>query len=132
MKRLLIAALLACLPALAGPFDQPWVLITSDRAPSADPNLKPVVVSRIDGEPVAKSRGYSSPGIKLVTVDLPPRKGQSLGSQETLELVASPCMRYDLAAKLESPKDGAWKAIVRSSGTIGECLTKFRGGTAPK
>ncbi len=132
MKRLLVAAFLAPLAAAAGPFDQPWVLITSDSAPSTDPNLKPVNVSRVDGEPVSKNRAYVTPGRKLVTVDLPPRKGFSLGTQETLELEASPCMRYQLAAMLDPSTGQDWKAVVRSSSTIGECLTKFRGGTTPK
>ena len=132
MKRLLLAAFLAPLAAAAGPFDQPWVLIISDSAPSADPNLKPVVVSRVDGQIVSKNRAYVSPGHKLVTVDLPPRKGFSLGTQETFELEASPCMRYHIAARLDTTAGQEWKAVVRSSETIGECLTKFRGGTAPK
>ena len=132
MKRLLLAALLAPLCVLAGPFDEPWVIVTTDSAPSTDPNLRPVTVSRVDGEFVSKNRAVVTPGLRLVTVGLPPRKGSSLGTQETIELMASPCMRYHIAAKLDTAPGGEWKAVVRSSESIGECLTKFRGGTTPK
>lgn len=133
MKRLLAAILvLAPAAAVAGPFDQPWVLITNDSALSADPKLRAVTVSRVDGESVVRSRAYVGPGTRTVTVDLPPRKGFSLGTQENFELVASPCMRYQLAARLDTGTGERWVPIVRSAETIGECLTKFKGGAAPK
>lgn len=134
MKRLLPALLLLAAPAavLAGPFDQPYAIITTDGAPSSDPNLRPVIVNRVDGENAMKNRAIVAPGKRMVTVDLPPRKGFSLGTQETFELEASPCMRYHIAARLDTPTGQGWKAVVRSSETIGECLTKFKGGTSPK
>lgn len=133
MKRLLPALLLlAPVAVLAGPFDQPWVLITNDSALSADPKVRAVIVNRVDGESVVKSRAFVAPGTRMVTVDLPPRKGFNLGTQETFELVASPCMRYQVAARLDSETGQRWQPFVRSAETIGECLTKFRGGAAPK
>lgn len=130
----LIAVILALAPAAAaaGPFDQPWVIVASDAAPSADPNLRPVTVSRVDGESATRNRAIVAPGKRMVTVGLPPRKGFSVGTQETFELDASPCMRYHLAAKLDASAGGHWKAVVRSSETIGECLAKFKGGTTPR
>jgi hypothetical protein len=134
MKPLLIASLLLIIPAtaVAGPYDQPWVVITNDTAPSGDPKVRAVVVSRVDGEIVVKSRATVSPGLHVVTVDLPPRKGASLGTQENLELNANPCMRYVVAARPGGEAGQDWKPFVRSAGTIGECLSKFKGGTAPK
>ena len=134
MKRLLSALLLLAAPAavFAGPYDQPYAIITTDTAPSSDPNLRPVIVNRVDGENAMKNRAVVAPGKRMVTVDLPPRKGFSLGTQETFELEASPCMRYHVAARLDSQTGQHWKAVVRSSETIGECLTKFKGGTAAK
>ena len=133
MTRLLPALLLlAPAVAAAGPFDQPWAVIAADTAPSADPKLRPATVSRVDGEIAVKSRAVVAPGRRVVTVDLPPRKGFSLGTQETLELEASPCMRYNIAARLEAESGQRWQPVVRSSETIGECLTKFKGGANPK
>ncbi len=135
MKTPLAFLLLAsALPAaaLAGPYDQPWVIVTSDFAPSADPNLKPVIINRVDGENSTRNRVTTTPGRKAVVLDLPPRKGFSLGTQATFELEASPCMRYNLAAKLDTQTGQRWTPVVRSSETIGECLTKFKGGTAAK
>ena len=74
----------------------------------------------------------ATPGVRKVTVDLPPRKGFSLGTQETFELTASPCMRYLVAARLDTETGQHWKPVVRASESIGECLTKFKGGTTPK
>ena len=72
-----------------------------------------------------------APGTRVVTVALPPRKGMRVGTQETFEVQANPCMRYVLAARLDAAS-GQWKPAVRQAETIGECLTKFKGGTAPR
>jgi hypothetical protein len=117
---------------VAGPYDQPWVVITNDTAPAADPKVRAVAVSRVDGEVVVKNRATVGPGLRVVTVDLPPRKGMSLGTQESFELNANPCMRYVVAARPDGDAGQGWKPFVRSAETIGECLAKFKGGTVPK
>jgi hypothetical protein len=133
VKRLLPALLLlAPAAAPAGPFDQPYAIITSETAPSADPKLRPVVVSRVDGESTTRNRATVAPGKRSVTVDLPPRKGFSLGTQATFELEASPCMRYYVAARLDTTTGQEWTPVVGRSETIGECLTKFKGGVSVK
>lgn len=135
MKRLLVAlsrsTLLAAFAfattaALAGLFDQPWSIIETDPARSPDPNVRPVFVNRVDGESSIKNRVVIEPGPHMVTVSLPPRKGFSLGTQETFDLTTSPCMRYYIAAKLENAVSQHWKPIVRHSELIGECATKFK------
>jgi hypothetical protein len=35
--------------AYASPYDQAYAIITSGTAPSADPDLRPVIVNRVDG-----------------------------------------------------------------------------------
>jgi hypothetical protein len=134
MKPLLTAFLLLLAPAaaVAGPYDQPWVVITNDTAPSGDPKVRAVTMSRVDGEPVVRNRATVVPGLRVVTVGLPPRKGASLGTQDNLELNASPCMRYVLAARPDGEAGENWKPFVRSVESIGECLAKFKGGTVPK
>lgn len=129
MNRLLALACLALpLAAAAGPYDQPYAIILTDTRPSSDPNLRPVIVNRVDGETVASrpNQAVVAPGKHQVTVDLPPRKGFRVGTQETFELTASPCMRYYVAAKLDNPVGQEWKAVVRSSELIGECASKFK------
>jgi len=134
MKRMLAASLLALpLAAAAGPFDQPWSIVTTDTRPSSDPNLRPVIVNRIDGETVmSRTPAVVAPGKRQVTVDLPPRKGFKIATQETFELLASPCMRYFVAAKLDNPVGQDWKAVIRSSELIGECAAKFKTDKAPQ
>ena len=133
MKQL-IPALLLLAPAavLAGPYDQPYAIITTDTAPSADRNLRPVIINRIDGETTTRRETAVEPGMRIVTVDLPPRQGFTLGTQENFELHANPCMRYNIAAKLDNPTGQRWKPVVRSSEAIGECLLKFKGGLNAK
>ena len=128
MKRILLAATMAATAAFAGPYDQPYSIITTDTAPSADPNLRPVIVNRIDGETVATTnhRPAVAPGTRQVTVDLPPRKGFRTATQRTFELVANPCMRYYVAAKLDNPVSQEWTPVVRRAELIGECQAKFR------
>lgn len=127
MKRLLSAVLFAALPAVAGPYDQPWSIITVDRARAADPDLRPVIVNRVDGETVlSDNRAVVAPGRHRVTVDLPPRKGFKTATQHTFELETRPCTRYHVAAKLDSPTTQDWKPVVRSTEPIGECEARFR------
>jgi hypothetical protein len=128
MKRCLLAAsLLAALPALAGPYDQVYSLITTDTARSADPNVIPVIVNRVDGETVmTRTEAVVAPGPRKVTIDVPPRKGFSQATQATFDLDAKPCTRYYLAARLDSPTTQTWKPIVRNSEPIGECRKKFK------
>ena len=127
MKRILLASLFLAVPALAGPYDQVYSIITTDRARSADPNLRPVIVNRVDGETVmSDNRAVVAPGVRKVTVDLPPRKGYKQATQHTFDLDVKPCTRYHLAAKLDSPATQDWKPVVRSTEPIGECAAKFK------
>jgi hypothetical protein len=114
--------------ALAGLYDQPWVVIATDTKPSTDPNLKPVIVNRVDGQNSTRNEVVTTPGPKMVTVDLPPRKGFKVGTQETFDLETSPCMRYYIAAKLDTAVTQQWKPLVRYSELIGECAARFKGG----
>jgi hypothetical protein len=133
MRPLLAALLLVPAAALAGPYDQPYAIITTDTAPSSDPNLRPVIVNRVDGETVMRrNEAVVAPGKHQVTVDLPPRKGFKIATQETFELIASPCMRYRISAKLDNPVGQDWKAVIRSSELIGECAAKFRTDKPPQ
>jgi cytochrome c1 len=127
MKRILLASLFVAVPALAGPYDQPYVIITTDRAKSADPNLRPVIVNRVDDETVmSNNRAVVAPGKHQVTLDLPPRKGFKVATQHTFELDTKACTRYHVAAKLDSPTTQEWAPVVRSEEAIGECRRKFK------
>ena len=53
MKRLMLLALVAATAAVAGPYDQPYSIITTDTAPSADPLLRPVIVNRVNDETIS-------------------------------------------------------------------------------
>ncbi len=132
MKPLLLALLALPAAALAGPYDQPYAIIQTDPSRSSDPNLRPVLVNRVDGESSQNNRAVVAPGTRKVTVDLPPRKGFKIATQETFELQASPCMRYYIAAKLDNSVSQAWKAVVRSSELIGECAAKFKTDKPPQ
>jgi hypothetical protein len=127
MKSLILIALLGAGAAHAGPYDQPYAIITTDTAPSADPLLRPVIVNRVDGETVgSENRPAVTPGAHQVTVDLPRRKGFRLATQRTFELVARPCMRYYVMAKLADPVGQEWTPVVRTAELIGECQKQFR------
>ena len=127
MKRLLLASLLLSTAAVAGPYDQPYAIITVDRARSSDPNLLPVIVNRIDGETVlSDNKAVVAPGKRQVTIDVPPRKGFRTATQHTFEIDAKACTRYNVAAKLDSRTTQDWTPVVRSTERIGECETKFK------
>ena len=127
MKRLLLATCLASTCALAGPYDQVYGLITIDRARSADPNLIPVIVNRVDDETVMSGQpAVVAPGMHRVTVDVPPRKGFTQATQATFDLEVKACTRYHVAAKLDSRTLQTWTPVVRSTEPIGECAKKFQ------
>ena len=128
MKRFPLAALvLAATTAVAGPYDQVYSIITTDRAPSPDKDLRPVIVNRVDGEnAMPDNQAVVAPGMRKVTVDLPPRHGHKLATQATFDLDVQPCTRYHIAAKLDSPVTQGWKPVVRSTEPIGECRAKFK------
>jgi hypothetical protein len=129
MNRLLLASLLLSTSALAGPYDQPYSIITVDTARSADPNLRKVIVNRVDDETVISgNRAVVEPGKRKVTIDLPPRKGFKLATQHTFEIDARPCTRYYVAAKLDTRTTQEWTPVVRSEEPIGECRKKFKVG----
>ena len=96
-----------------------------DFAPAADPEVRPVTVNRIDDENVLRNHGIVAPGPHVVTLDLPQRKGFRTATQTTLELTTQPCVRYYVAAKLDSLTTQRWVPIVRSQERIGECERKF-------
>jgi hypothetical protein len=132
MKALLIPALLAASAAVAGPYDQPWSIVATDRTPSADYKLLPVIVNRVDGvnADTQLNRSVVPPGAHEVTVDVPPRKGFP-ASQHTFALTTEPCTRYNVAAQLRTTTGQEWTPVVRSRERIGECESKFASRRAP-
>ena len=127
MKAILLIPLFAATAAAAGPFDQPYSIITTDTRPSADHLLRPVIVNRVDDEnAMTGNRAVVPPGTHKVTVDLPPRKGFRIATQHTFELTTRPCVRYHVAAQLENSVGQQWKPVIRSEEPIGECESKFK------
>jgi hypothetical protein len=126
MKRLLLLTLAAATAASAGLYDQPYSIITIDPAPAADPNLRLVIVNRVDDENVLANRAVVAPGPHKVTLDLPPRKGFRLATQENLDLTTRPCVRYYVAARLDNATSQRWTPVVRSEERIAECEKKFK------
>ena len=124
---LLTAVLLAAyVPALAGMYDQPWSIITTDHAPSADYKTLPVIVNRVDDRNADTQRNEAvvEAGSHQVTIDVRPRKGFP-ATQHTFELMTEPCTRYYVAAELKTTVGQEWKPVVRSKERIGECEAKF-------
>lgn len=127
MNRTFLIALFAPTAALAGPYDQPYSIIATDASRSADHLLRPVIVNRVDDEnAMADNKAVVAPGPHKVTVDLPPRKGFHIATQHTFELVTKPCVRYNVAAKLETTAGQRWTPVVRSQEPILECEKKFK------
>jgi hypothetical protein len=130
MKRILPVFLLAAATGCASsPYDQPYGEVRVDRTPTADPLLRPVIINRVDEKTSLEiDRAVMAPGSHKVTLDLPPRKGFHLATQENLVLDVAPCTRYYVAARLESQLLQEWKPVVRYSEPIGECAAKFKVG----
>src|SRR3954464_2747366 len=127
MKRVFLLCLFAATTALAGPYDEPYSGITVDRARSSDALIRKVIVNRVDGETVmSDNRRVAPPGRHKVTLDLPPRKGFQTATQMELDLDTRPCVRYNVAAKLDTTTTQTWTPVVRNEERIGECEVKFK------
>ena len=125
MNRFLAITLLSATSALAGPFDQPYSIIETDTAPSANPHLLPVIVNRVDDENSINNRSVITPGPHKVVLDVPPRKGYHTATQQIMDLDAKPCTRYYVGAELKSPTLQEWTPVIRREERIGECQKKF-------
>ena len=122
---LLLAA--AATGAAAGPYDQPYSIITVSPIRSADHHLKNVFVNRVDGEnSIDRNKHVVPPGDHEVVLDLPPVKGFHLPRQQSFTLRTEPCVRYNLAARVETSISQKWEPVVRSTEPIGECASKFK------
>ena len=136
LKPFLIVSFAAAATAAlaAGQYDQPYALVAAERSPSADSHLRGnVIINRIDDETVisaGKPGSYGNyypvtPGPHTITLDLPPRKGFHTATQNELRIDARPCVRYIVAAELETTTGQRWTPVVRREERIGECEAKF-------
>jgi hypothetical protein len=127
MKTFALAPLLLAAACATSPYGQPYAEIVVDRAPSSDPNVVPGVINRVDGETsLHLDRVAVSPGPHQLTIDVPPRKGFRVATQETVAMDAEPCTRYYIAARLDTPVTQDWKPLVRSTERIAECESRFK------
>ena len=124
---LLVASMSPAGSAFAGLYDQPYSIIETDRAPSPDHLLLPVIVNRVDGENAlpGKNKAVVAPGEHEVTVDVPPRGGFKTSTQRTFHLTTQACWRYYVAAKLHTTIGQEWEPVVRSREPMGDCEQKF-------
>jgi hypothetical protein len=128
MNRIIAATFIATAATVsfAGPYDQPYSQIMTERHfPSADPDVLPVLINRVDDVTVYEPKGTVLPGKHLVTVDLHARKGFP-ATQITFELDTKVCTRYYIAAKLKSRTLQEWEPFVRSEEPLTDCAAKFK------
>jgi hypothetical protein len=127
MKRLVLASLFTLCACATSPYDAPYSLIQVDPARSADPNVIPVIINRVDDRTQPyRDRAVVAAGMHEVVLDVPPRKGFHLATQVRMQMETKPCMRYYISARLDTPVTQEWKPIVRSVERIGECEAKFK------
>jgi hypothetical protein len=129
MKHLVIAtfALAAGATFAASPYDEPYSIISVDRIRPADYHLKPVFVNRVDGEnSVERNKHVVPPGTHEVVLDMAPRGGFHQPTQQIITLKTEPCVRYNMAGRVENSVSQKWEPIVRSTEVIGECKSKFK------
>ena len=118
---------LAAVPVMAGPYDQPYSIILTDNRQSSDPNVIPVIINRVNDQTIRSNPNEAvvPPGPQRVVVDVPPRRGFRLATQNTMDLVTEPCMRYFVNARLDNKLTQGWEPFVRSTERIGECERRF-------
>jgi hypothetical protein len=135
LRKLFVTAVLALgaaavLPVTAqsrSPFSQPYSIILTDNRQSSDPNVIPVIINRVNDQTIRSNPNEAvvPPGPQRVVVDVPPRRGFRLATQNTMDLVTEPCMRYFVNARLDNKLTQGWEPFVRSTERIGECERRF-------
>jgi hypothetical protein len=128
-RMLLVAALaLVTVPALAGPYDQPYGLIESgDR--SATRKHEPVAISQIDGRSTRNPRRPDPVAPGKHTVEISFASARVVGDQsKTLGIEVQPCKRYRVVAQYQTAVSGKWEPVVAAVEDIGECRRKFMAG----
>jgi hypothetical protein len=130
-KRFLVLATLAAaiaVPALAGPYDQPYSIIATEYKAAADPLERKLIMNRVDDQNSRNNEFVVPPGPHKVTVDLPPRKGFKQATQVTFDLDTKACTRYYVVAKLKTQVTQDWEPAVKYDEEIKECSAKFLKG----
>lgn len=126
MNRIFLLPVLAVTAVLAGPYDQPYSQILTDyRHQSADPNVIPVIINRVDDVTMYDKQGTVAPGMHKVTIDVPPRKGFHTATQNDMQLDTKACTRYYIAARLKSRTLQEWEPFVRYEEPLTDCAKKF-------
>lgn len=120
----IVAALLA-MNAIAGPYDQPYALVVSEKIISADSHIRRPIINRVDDESIGSYPAVVAPGRHTIVLDLPPRKGFNTATQEKIELDLKPCTRYVMAARLETLTGQRWKPVVYKEEPLADCKKKF-------
>jgi hypothetical protein len=127
-KRFLVPAILAAaaaVPALAGPYDQPYSIIATEYKAAVDPLERKLIMNRVDDQNSRNNEFVVPPGPHKVTVDLPSRKGFH-PTQVTFDLETKACTRYYVVAKLKTQVTQDWEPVVKYEEPIGECKKKFK------
>ena len=134
LRKLTIAVLalgaVATVPAMAqsrSPFSQPYSIILTDTRQSADPNVVPVIINRVNDRTIRSNPNEAvvPPGTHQLVLNVPPRRGFRLATEENMELVTEACMRYFVNARLDNKLTQGWEPFVRSTERIGECERRF-------
>ena len=122
---LLAAAIVVAMPALAGPYDQPYALVESGWRSAVRKEL-PVSISRVDGESTLDRRRSApiTPGEHRIDVYLPLKAGATTKKYRIVELDAAPCVRYRIVARYDNLTHVEWTPVVYSE-PLGECEKKF-------
>jgi len=120
-----IALSIASLPALAGPYDQPYALVESGWRSDVRKE-HPVSISAVDGHstPLRRRINPVAPGKHRIDVQLALAPGPSAKQTQTVEIDAVACTRYRVVAHYESRTHIEWTPVVHSE-PVGECLRKF-------
>ena len=129
MKKLISCSVVALLsmPALAGPYDQVYSIVSAEFVKSADYKLQPVILNRIDGDSTTRRQEAIAPGQHTIYADLPASQEhhQHIATQNSLAIDFKPCTRYYIAARLTDSVTRHWQLVIRDSETIGECAAKY-------
>ena len=126
VRAMLLFSLAAAIPAVAGPYDQPYVLFEANqRSPTAD--TRAATIMNIDGVRMSPGRSDPvAPGWRTVEVSLPGPPGMSNPERATLKIETEPCTRYYLGAKRATRTSTDWEAFVVAKEPILECKKKFK------
>ena len=116
-----VAVLAACALAACASTDYHFSQLYGNRYFRAPIDTYPVSIVRVDGKDNTFKPALVDPGLRQITVQVPPGGARGVGQERTLALEVAPCTRYYLVAVKQNKLDSDFTVRVDYQEPVSGC-----------